>query len=118
MEITAKSSAANRLFNKLRIKLSFSTSYIHSPDCEHQVRAVLSNNQGTLRIFWFLCPDMLYAPPPVGAKKIKTKAVLLRVDLIDQSLTKTCPLGRVNRALENGELNALTKILAGLGNPP
>jgi len=59
---------------------------------------------------------MFYPPSPISAKEIKTKAVLFRIDLIDQPLAQPCPLGRVNRALEDGKLNALPEILAGSGS--
>jgi len=87
------------------------------PDCEHPVRAGVSDDQRPLRIIRFFGADMLDPLPPIGAQEIKTETVLLRINLIDQPLTQPRPLGWINRAFKNGKLNPLTEILARLGNP-
>jgi len=108
---------ANRLGEDRGQMLFVLTSYSSLPDCEHQVRTGVSDNERSLRIISFLGADMLYPLPPIGPQEIETETVLLRVDLIDQPLTQPGPLGRVHRAFKNRKLNALTEILARLGNP-
>jgi len=56
-----------------------------------------------------------FNPPKVGA--IKSQAVLPDVDFLDEAISQHCPLCWINNTLENGILNTLTVILAGLCNP-
>src|SRR6266542_3547542 len=59
---------------------------------------------------------MLNPSSPVRPKEIESQAVPFRVDLAQEARSQRCPLGRIDLALEDGVLDALTKISAGVGH--
>jgi hypothetical protein len=61
---------------------------------------------------------MLDAMLPITAKRVEAKAVLLRVDQLDELVPQLGPLGWVHRAFKNGILHALAAIQALLGYAP
>ena len=59
---------------------------------------------------------MLDAPVPVVTQKIKTQAVMIRLVGIKQLFPEIDPLRRIDPALEDGVLYALTVVEAYLGD--
>jgi hypothetical protein len=59
---------------------------------------------------------MLDTPLPICTEEVKSQAVPLLIDFFNQTRPQHNPLCGINLAFENGELNPLPVILAGLGD--
>jgi len=68
------------------------------------------NEHGSFRIIGGFSPGVFHAMLPVCTQKVKTQAVFLRIDFVQQCSPQSYPLGWFQKALEDGELNTLSVI--------
>lgn len=81
-------------------------------------RQKVSYYQWSFRVIGRLRTNMLYSPLPIASEKVEAQTIFILVHGRRQFLPERRPLGWVNHTLEHGILNALSMILADLGDMP
>src|SRR5438034_11311880 len=71
-----------------------------------------SHDEGVVNIPHLLGAVMLHAPFPVAPEIVEAQAVFFRKVLAEESMLETCPLGRIDLALEDRVLDALAEVKA------
>jgi len=84
---------------------------------EVRAKSIHSDDQRTLLVQSWFGSHMLDPVFPVGAKEIKAQAVGSLIDLIDQILPESGPLGRINDTFKHRELHPLAEISTRFGYP-
>ncbi len=74
------------------------------------------DNHRPLRIIAGLCTGVFNAFLPVLTQKVEAQAVCFGIDYVGELLPQFDPLGWVDETLENGMLDTLATIFAGLGH--